>query len=151
MDEVEPHRLILVANRTHRLVVSSGLVIVTSHTETEMALVIAQLIGSLLIPEPGQLHQEACRLVSQIHQNERTILCLFPVMLLQAQGLRIKSDASLQVCHINVEMIKSSFYHIRLFIPYIIYTIQKFSFITHNSPPALLTKRTGSFCFRHRV
>lgn len=107
MNKVEPHRFVLEANTAHLLVEGPDLVVVALDPHTQVALVFAQFIGLVVVTQPGEFEQEGRYPVGEIDQYERAVGSLFATGLGKAQSLVLKSDTSVEVGHIDIEMVES--------------------------------------------
>ena len=70
VDEIQAHRLVFVAYAAHFLVEFPHFVVVAFHSQTQVAFVFSQFIGSLVVAQPGQFEQEARGIVGEVYQDK---------------------------------------------------------------------------------
>ena len=71
-----------------------------------MELTLAQVVGLLAVPQPGQLQLKLGEAVPQVHQTEGAVLGILHPHRLQAQGLFIEVQALVQIQDIEVEVVE---------------------------------------------
>ena len=109
VDEVEPHVVVLEAYPAVGAVVFAHGVVVACHTDAEVALVVAQLVGTLLVAQPGELEVEVALAVAQEDQLEGAVLGLLASFFMQAERTAVEVDAALEVGYVDVEMVEFAF------------------------------------------
>ena len=107
VDEVEPHLPVLEADPTVLAVPGPYFVVVACHAQAEVALVIAQLVGSLFVAQPGELQPEPRLAVAQVDQYERAVCGLLARKFPKPQRPVVEIQAALQVGYVDVEMVRS--------------------------------------------
>ena len=58
-------------------------VIITFHTQTQMAFVLTQLVWLGMVTQPGQFQQEIAVVIGHIHQHEGTVRSFLTMRLMQ--------------------------------------------------------------------
>ena len=85
-------------------------VVVARRTETEVKLVLTQIIGLRMIAQPGQLQLERTGRIRQVDNAERTLGAVDVPTLAQAERMAVEVDATGKVGHIDIEMVKFCFH-----------------------------------------
>ena len=108
VDKVEVHLVVLVAEAAHLAVVLAQLLVVRLDTQTEVALVLAQLPGAVgVVAQPGELQREVRRVVAHEDDLVAAVLGFALADHMQAEGLLVERYAALEVLYIDVEVVES--------------------------------------------
>ena len=104
-DEVDPHGRVFKADAAHVLVLLVQLLVLIG-VEGQVELALAQVVGLLAVPQPGQLQLKLGETVPQVHQTEGAVLGVLHPHRLQTQGLFIEVQALVQIQDIEVEVVE---------------------------------------------
>lgn len=104
-DEVDPHGRVFKADAAHVLVLLVQLLVLIG-VEGQVELALAQVVGLLAVPQPGQLQLKLGEAVPQVHQTEGAVLGVLHPYGLQAQGFFVEVQALVQIQDIKIEVVE---------------------------------------------
>ena len=102
--------MVFVADASHFFVESSGGVIVSGHSEADVELTFPEVVGLRVVFEPRQFQAERAEFVAEIDNFESPFGSVDFAAGFQSQCFLVECDASFEVCHIDVEVVKFCLY-----------------------------------------